>query len=248
MKTVRRTAPHQPAPDDATLLDLRSPGATVHIGGDLLDGLRPPPAAQELLRVAQAPYLAHRIHLRDGWQPRDIELLVPVTDPDRLRAAARAVEVMLRFLINDEWAIAPADTVLGALPAEPPIVAIDAVCLLSGGLDSLTGAIDLLTAGRRPQFVSHYEPQGITHARQTRIFGRPRERFGSAGAMRHRRRALAPHAGGKSTETTTPQPVTAVRRRRMHRRRRVRPAGDGRDARERVRRPQRAADRKMEAR
>ena len=43
--------------------------------------------------------------------------------------------------------------------AAPPV---DAVCLFSGGLDSFTGALDLLAAGKNVCLVGHYEA-GQTH-------------------------------------------------------------------------------------
>jgi hypothetical protein len=57
-------------------------------------------------------------------------------------AEAPSVERMLRFLTGDEWRVRWARGRPRVLNV--PVVRADAVCLLSGGLDSLVGAINLL--------------------------------------------------------------------------------------------------------
>jgi hypothetical protein len=63
------------------------------------------------------------------------------------------------FLTGDDWSLEAREV--------PPLLQIpskpgdswqpDCVCLLSGGVDSLAGAIDLLEAGHRVLLVSHYD-------------------------------------------------------------------------------------------
>lgn len=193
MRLVFRTAAQQSVPDDAILLDrLRGRAATVHSGGNLLEGLRPPGAALDVLNLGEAVYAADRVVPRPGdWSPRELELTVPVSDPDRLRAAAPTVERLLNFLTGDRWAISPADRPTQHFRPETPARQIDAVCLLSGGLDSLAGAIDMLADGLRAELVSHYEPSRLDHSRQQELAQRLTERFGRP-YVKHRQRALAP--------------------------------------------------------
>lgn len=106
------------------------------------------------LAVAAADLTCLRTGSADGWT-RTIQLDVCLHDPEPWVAKQGALEQMLRFLTGDFWAIT-------LLPGgEPPpqstsqlTVDADCVSLLSGGVDSLVGAIDLTTAGRRPLFVS----------------------------------------------------------------------------------------------
>src|SRR3546814_3313419 len=68
---------------------------------------------------------------------------------------------MLRFLSGDRWRVFFRDRTkrTRTLAVAPKRLAIDGltkVSLLSGGLDSLIGAVDLLSGGERSLFVSHY--------------------------------------------------------------------------------------------
>jgi len=91
----------------------------------------------------------------DGWT-RTIELEVALYEPARFEPLTAELEKAFRFLTGDFWRLS---FVEGGYP--PPIskqiVTYDADCvsLLSGGLDSLIGALDLTAQGRNPIFVSH---------------------------------------------------------------------------------------------
>ena len=90
----------------------------------------------------------------DGWT-RQIDLTIYLNDANRWRAVQKKLETMLRFLSGDFWS-------LHFLPIVDSIEfhyqrklrEDDCVCLLSGGADSLVGAIDLVSEGRSPLFVS----------------------------------------------------------------------------------------------
>ncbi|MBK3404191.1 7-cyano-7-deazaguanine synthase [Methylorubrum populi] len=124
-------------------------------------GRSPNAAAWDLAAVALAVIAADRYVNRaavseDGWT-RQIELTVSVTDPARWTAMSPAVREMLGFLTGDVWSLVflpdgvqprPPARVVGHRPET-------CVSLLSGGLDSLIGAIDLAAAGERPLFVSN---------------------------------------------------------------------------------------------
>jgi len=97
----------------------------------------------------------------DRWS-REIDLHVPVADPARWTPQADLLAGMLHFLTGDRWGIqfrARPETLATLVPDASAVQATakpDCVCLLSGGLDSFIGAIDLLAANRLPLFVSHY--------------------------------------------------------------------------------------------
>jgi 7-cyano-7-deazaguanine synthase in queuosine biosynthesis len=91
----------------------------------------------------------------DGWT-REFELKIAVEDAPFWNTQANALEAALAFLTTDRWAL---EFVEGgdvpAIPARPVYPPEDAVVLLSGGLDSLIGAIDLAGAGTAAIAVSH---------------------------------------------------------------------------------------------
>lgn len=96
---------------------------------------------------------------QDSWT-REIALVVPVYDPALWAGAREHLERLLAFLTGDRWEVAfrarPATLQrLTADPGQSLEPAFTGVNLLSGGLDSLIGAIDRLEGGERPLFVSH---------------------------------------------------------------------------------------------
>ena len=128
-------------------------------------GLRPSERAIDLLLAAALVSAAdtrvsRSINAQDGWA-RELDLYVPVSAPEVWNGERGSVEALLRFLTGDRWRVffhARPDRV-AALAIEPTCPATDdltEVSLLSGGLDSLVGAVDSLADYRRPLFVSHY--------------------------------------------------------------------------------------------
>jgi len=117
----------------------------------------------DFLSIALAVIAADHGCLRkgsaDGWT-RQIELSVAVQSPMTWRPHAAALEKALCFLTGDVWTI----EFEGGGPIPPPRAkrrrrgqkrpSGDAVCLLSGGMDSLVGAIDLVDQGKTPILVS----------------------------------------------------------------------------------------------
>jgi len=120
----------------------------------------PPEAAQAFLLAALMVWAADKLLPRreapDAWT-REIVLHLPVAEsflpliPD--------LASLLNFLTGDHWTIKPrpAKIRLGMQAPWPHPWRPQAVVLFSGGLDSLTGAIDLLEEGRRLVLVSHYD-------------------------------------------------------------------------------------------
>lgn len=126
--------------------------------------------------------VSRKLNAQDGWT-REIDLYVPVSTPRAWTASTRSIEAMLRFLTGDRWRVFFRDrtsraTTLAVAPKRLAIDGLTKVSLLSGGLDSLIGAIDLLSGGeQRPLFVSHYW-DGETAKAQAYILERLEARFG----------------------------------------------------------------------
>ncbi|MBA2634756.1 MAG: hypothetical protein H0U86_17460 [Chloroflexi bacterium] len=105
----------------------------------------------DLLWLSIATLAAYSVALRsssgDGWT-RQIGLKIRATHGE-WAAIDNDVAKMLRFLTGDEWSIK--FTRRRPRVLNLPAADADAVCLLSGGLDSLVGAIDLMAKedGRR---------------------------------------------------------------------------------------------------
>lgn len=122
------------------------------------NGLSPHRRAWDLLSIALSIITADFSVLRDdsadGWT-REIELDVAVSDPAFWNTMADEFQQVLAFLTTDRWKLRFHDG--GVLPAPPKKIAVlkeDSVVLLSGGLDSLVGAIDLTRDGLKPIAVS----------------------------------------------------------------------------------------------
>ncbi|OIJ26017.1 Qat anti-phage system QueC-like protein QatC [Nocardioides luteus] len=147
------------------------PEATIQLGkragGRFLDGWRPPREALDLLLLGAATYCADKTALRagaaDSWT-RNLNITIPVNDPKQWQESG--IESVLNFLTGDQWTIetyreqaSPLNGLDRVPDAVTPVGPVDAVCLFSGGLDSLTGVIDLLEEDpdRRLCLVSHNE-------------------------------------------------------------------------------------------
>jgi len=96
----------------------------------------------------------NRNYSPDGWT-REIGLKIAVLKPDVWNSLKNKFESVLRLLTGDFWHI---DFINNGMP--PPLprrhkeYSEDCLCTLSGGMDSLIGAIDLISAGKRPILVS----------------------------------------------------------------------------------------------
>lgn len=89
----------------------------------------------------------------DGWT-RTIQLSVGLHEPMRWQPWKVELEQLLKVLTGDYWTLNFTDA--GLPPPQGRLVAKpwDCVSLLSGGLDSLIGGLDLFAQGRNPLFVS----------------------------------------------------------------------------------------------
>lgn len=90
----------------------------------------------------------------DGWT-REIDLTVAVAAPHFWDAQRQDLETALEFLTGDIWSLSFVAGGHAPTPARQSTPrSEDVVCLLSGGMDSLVGAIDAVATGRRPLLVS----------------------------------------------------------------------------------------------
>ena len=106
------------------------------------------------LSVVTADFAVLREESPDGWT-RQIELHIAVNDFSFWRSQESLINSLLRFLTTDLWDVHFREG--GLIPFSPKKRSVfhqDSVVLLSGGLDSLIGAIDLVADERNPYAVS----------------------------------------------------------------------------------------------
>ncbi len=174
----------------------RENASTIQVGGNLLRRLDPSPVAADLLRLGGAVYCTDKILLRcttsDQWT-REIELEVPVSDPDLWSGTSADLRRALDFLSGDHWQLkfVGDDRGQGEANQLPVDHDRDAVCLFSGGLDSLAGAVDAIAGGKKLLLVGHYE-SGIPHQTQKVLASSLRRQFGDSMAEL-RQLYLRPH-------------------------------------------------------
>lgn len=123
----------------------------------------------DLLYISLAVFAADRLIKRDdgydNWS-RNIKIYIPVLDLKVWNDNKNLLEEMLNFLSGDTWnfefrkrnltsiEISHKEKMVGS---KKKIEDYDQICMFSGGLDSLIGAIDLLETGKKNiMFVSHY--------------------------------------------------------------------------------------------
>ena len=134
---------------------------------------RPAGAAEDLLEIATAVYVADiavKRGVREEW-PRAIDLAVPVREVELWRGLAGQLRRLIYEVSRDTFE-------LTFLPKQPPAGAAsaagapragfapDCVSMLSGGLDSLAGAVMLQQAGRRPAYSLHRSGNPAVRAAQ----------------------------------------------------------------------------------
>jgi hypothetical protein len=137
--------------------------------GDTLDdlqrlGLNPTEVAIDLLMIASAVYAADKrinraSEAQDSWT-REIDLHIPVSEPNHWSARGVHLQQLLQFLTGDFWRFffrprhGDFETLAEASEQLPGLCPTE-VCLFSGGLDSFIGAIDLFEGRQSPLLVSH---------------------------------------------------------------------------------------------
>ncbi len=135
----------------------------------------PPPLAADLLDIATAVYLADIGVLRgrnEDWV-RNLDLTIAVREPSFWREHAGDLSHLLYVLTRDgisfNFQLASGSGTAHAATAIAQPFSADCVSLLSGGLDSLAGAVMLLRTVRRPLLVAHQSGNPTVRAAQNDV-------------------------------------------------------------------------------
>lgn len=181
-------APEQQTNEKYLEFDLGNQSAMVSSYVSILfqqNNINPSATASDLMDLAIAIYTSDQILSRSqygfqGWS-RHIRLHFPVTNAHLWEGVKSDLEQMLSFLSGDKWDIIFRDRTT-AKTAQSQLIqnpnGITKVSLLSGGLDSFIGAIDLLENKEKVAFVSHYK-RGSESPKQTAITRALSQQYGS---------------------------------------------------------------------
>jgi 7-cyano-7-deazaguanine synthase in queuosine biosynthesis len=124
-------------------------------------------SAIDLLYISLMVYYADRKIVRseedDAWT-RDIKLCIPVLELEKWNENKELLEKMLSFLSGDIWKFEFRKRELNpkeekankGIQKQKKKHQPKAICMLSGGLDSFIGAIDILNEEKDIWFVGHY--------------------------------------------------------------------------------------------
>lgn len=128
------------------------------------------PLCLDLVDIATAVYMTDIAVLRgrnEQWV-RNLSLTVPVREPGFWRERASDLSYLLYVLTHDgvQFEFTKRDGTGEQPTAKRVAFAGDCVSLLSGGIDSLAGAVMLIRTGRRPVFVSHHSGNPTVMAAQ----------------------------------------------------------------------------------
>lgn len=148
----------------ATAIRLYSNDGASHHAGAALSAhltrmrLAAAPRAWDLMSIALAVVTADQAVTRstssDGWT-REFEMHIAVDDPAFWQSNADGLQTALNYLTTDRWSLAFHARSAYTVPQRAFPIEGDTVALLSGGLDSLVGAIDLASTEAQPVYVSH---------------------------------------------------------------------------------------------
>ena len=218
---IRTDIDSPPSVDDAVLLDWAPGLAATNIDCDVdfFRHWRPAPSAADLFLAASAVFcvdkIAPRLAASDAWT-RTLALHLPLSVAPPLHL--ERLESAVRFLTGDLWSLhghigttGPLDALPDVDPALLPALDHDAVCLFSGGLDSLCGAIDLLETNPtlRLALLGWYDG-GQSTSKQQQLYNTLAQRYGADRLSLHRlwlRPAPAnprqAHPSPSNEETTT---------------------------------------------
>lgn len=132
------------------------------------------PPAKDLARIATAAYLADRTQKRSpAYFSRRMEIVVHLDEPERfLSPAGRRLVDLLAWLTGDAWTLTPVANKSTATEQQFLVAEWDEVMLLSGGLDSMCGAITAFTTQSSRLHLGHRD--------QTRAVVRSQEALATA--------------------------------------------------------------------
>jgi 7-cyano-7-deazaguanine synthase in queuosine biosynthesis len=149
---------------------------------DLADDLR------DLVDLAVSVYVGDELEDRgnapDGWT-REFSYTIPVYSPSLWQQGETVLRRTLSFLAGDQFEFAwPQRTELPASRRSRTVLpeGFDTVCLFSGGIDSLLGAHQLLSEGRKVLLVGH-QAEGVTARAQKELAGQLQVMFPGAASL-----------------------------------------------------------------
>lgn len=163
---------------EPTVLDLVSKRPNVVVRAEINGkplSLKATPLVRDFRDVGAMVYVADTLAWRkdavDYWS-REFDCTFPVRDPEIWRANGNRLSRALKTVAGDEYRFKWLRAT--SLPAQRRHLAsvpkgYDAVCLFSGGIDSLLGAYRLFSEGKRLLLVGHQSEQA-TAAAQTEVF------------------------------------------------------------------------------
>lgn len=97
-----------------------------------------------------------RLDTIDGWT-RNFEVEIPVSNYDKWNINKKLLEKCLNFLSGDKWDITFSKINVSNIGTIIPFEKkYDEICMLSGGLDSYIGAINLLEENKKVLFLSYH--------------------------------------------------------------------------------------------
>ena len=183
------------SPDEnriVTIIDLfsKNKGLNFGIGSALNDlisfGVLPSEKGLDFLILGALVFAAdtrisRKTESQDSWT-REIQLVIPVSEPDKWQNAIPLLERMLRFLTGDIWTFNFVPRPRGfskLILAKSKMIkrSYSELALFSGGLDSLIGAIDALESGQKPLFISHVG-DGQTSSAQDACLNELKKKYG----------------------------------------------------------------------
>lgn len=142
-------------------------------------------AAFDFLQIALAIYTIDQTVSREsngfqGWS-RHLKVYIPVYKLDLWKSVKGLLENYIRFLSGDVWEFEfrqnEYDRDINVDSNSHIQSNFTHVSLLSGGLDSLVGALDILSQGGKPVFVSHYKT-GTESTAQNIIIKKLQDKYG----------------------------------------------------------------------
>lgn len=118
----------------------------------------------------------------DNWS-RDIQVNIPVSDVTLWDIAKEDLQDALNFLTSDNWNISFSKLARAYFKTKKNVLAINAnvenICLFSGGLDSLAGAIDLIHNKENILLVSHTDGHAANYIHQNDLINRIKDEYKS---------------------------------------------------------------------
>lgn len=129
--------------------------------------------AKDLARVAMAAYLADRSVKRSpAYFSRRMEIVVHLDEPDRfLSSAGRRLVDLFAWLTGDAWTLTPVANTSIAPELATTVQTRNEVMLLSGGLDSLCGAVTRFESQSSRLHLGHRDQTGAVVRSQETLAG-----------------------------------------------------------------------------